>query len=225
MEEGVSQGCPLSPIFASLVITRLLRPLDALLKARASECLLAGNKGDDNNGGVTHLMGFVDDVSACVPLEDLQFLCDNFNNIGTPLGCFVNPMKTRILTSTSGQSPLSKIATVNPSLATSISDTITRYSTKPNNTTRDGPAIPVELTKGFRLLGSPIGSPDFANEFFDEQLINVQEAISLMTTTIIDPHTKLRLFSQCLIQKLPHLLGSDVLHHYDINHPPPTWTD
>ena len=32
-------------------------------------------------------------------------------------------------------------------------------------------------------------------------------------------------FSQCIIQKLPHLLGCDVLYHYDINLPPPTWTD
>ena len=134
-------------------------------------------------------------------------------------------MKTRILTSTSGRSPLDSLAILNPTLATSISNTIANYSTKPNTTDRDGPAIPVELTQGFRLLGSPIGSPDFANEFFDQQLISVQEAISLMTATITDPHTKLRLFAQCLIQKLPHLLGCDVLHHYDVNNPPPTWTD
>jgi hypothetical protein len=31
MEEGISQGCPLSPIFASLVVACLLKPLDHLL--------------------------------------------------------------------------------------------------------------------------------------------------------------------------------------------------
>jgi len=139
MEEGVSQGCPLSPIFASLVIARLLQPLDILLKERAQERLLTGNTGDDGHGGVTHLLGYVDDVSACVPLEDLQFLCDKFNCIGTPLGCFVNPMKTRILTSTSGLSPLPAITTLNPSLAASIQYTINKYSTKPNNIDPNGP--------------------------------------------------------------------------------------
>ena len=125
MEEGVSQGCPLSPIFASLVVARLLQPLDGLLlKARAAARLLAGYKGDDNYGGITHLLGFVDDVSACVPLEDLQFLCDNFASIGAPLGCFVNPMKTRILTSTSGHSPLPALSLTNPQLATTITNTI-----------------------------------------------------------------------------------------------------
>jgi hypothetical protein len=36
MAEGVSQGCPLSPIFASLVVACLLRPLDHLLRHRAT---------------------------------------------------------------------------------------------------------------------------------------------------------------------------------------------
>jgi hypothetical protein len=36
MEEGVGQGLPLSPIFASLVVACLLKPLDQLLKARAT---------------------------------------------------------------------------------------------------------------------------------------------------------------------------------------------
>jgi len=120
----------LSPIFASLVVARLLQPLDELLKSRANTRLLAGNTGDDESGGITHLLGYVDDVSACVPLEDLQFLCDNFATLGAPLGCFVNPMKTRILTSTSGHSPLPTLNLTNPQLATSISTTIAKYSTK-----------------------------------------------------------------------------------------------
>ena len=89
----------------------------------------------------------------------------------------------------------------------------------------NGPPLPVELTDGFHLLGSPIGSPAFSHDYFDTQLTAIQDAIELMSTNITDPHTKLSLFAQCLIQKLPHLLGSDVLHHYDITNPPPTWTD
>jgi hypothetical protein len=76
MEEGVSQGCPLSPIFASLVIANLLQPLDIELCKRATTWLLNGNPGNDGFGGITHLLGYVDDVSACILLADLQFLCD-----------------------------------------------------------------------------------------------------------------------------------------------------
>jgi hypothetical protein len=94
MEEGVSQGCPLSPIFASLVVANLLQPLDIELQERAATRLRNGDPGDDGFGGITHLLGYVDDVSACTPLADLKFLCDRFATIGAPIGCFVNPMKT-----------------------------------------------------------------------------------------------------------------------------------
>ena len=74
MVEGVSQGCPLSPIFASLVVSTLLQPLDIELREQAATRLRNGDPGDDGFGGITHLLGYVDDVSACVPLKDLQFM-------------------------------------------------------------------------------------------------------------------------------------------------------
>ena len=162
MEEGVCQGCPLSPIFALLVVAKLLQSLDIELCERAATRLHNGNSGGDGFGGITHLLGYVYDVSACVPLEDLQFACNQFATIGAPLGCFVNPMKTQILTSTSGHSPLPDLFHINPTLATSINDTISQYSIKPNDIDILGPPLPDELATGFRLLGSPIGSPAFA---------------------------------------------------------------
>jgi hypothetical protein len=162
MEEGVSQGCPLSPIFASLVVANLLQPLDIELRKRATARLLKGDPGDDGFGCITHLLGYVDGVSVCIPLADLQFLCDRFATIGAPLGCFVNPMKTRILTSTSGHSPVPDLFHLTRTLATSITDTISQYSTKPNDTDVLGPPLPAKLTTGFYLLGSLVGSPVFA---------------------------------------------------------------
>jgi hypothetical protein len=148
MEEDVSQGCPLSPIFASLVVSTLLQPLGIELREQAATRLRNGDPGDDGLGGITHLLGYVDDVSACVPLKELQFLCDRFATIGTPLGCFVNPMKTRILTSTSGHSPIPDLHYINPTLATTISDAISKYSTRPNDVDILGPPLPAELTNG-----------------------------------------------------------------------------
>jgi hypothetical protein len=161
MEEGVSQGCPLSPIFASFVVANLIQPLDIELPKRTTTQLLNGNPGNDGFGGITHLLGYVDDVSVCVPLADLQFLCNQFAIISAPLGCFVNPMKTRILTSTSGHSPIPDLFHLNPTLAISITDTISQYSTKPNDLDVLGPPLPAELTTGFRLLGSPVGFSAF----------------------------------------------------------------
>ncbi len=87
------------------------------------------------------------------------------------------------------------------------------------------PILPIKLTTGCRLRGSPIGSASFAKQYFNKQLNQVQQCIFLMTTAISGPQTRLQIFSQCLIQKLPHLLGSNVLYHYNISNPPPIWTD
>jgi hypothetical protein len=134
-------------------------------------------------------------------------------------------MKTRILTSTSGHSSLPDLFHINHTLATSINKTISQYSTKPNDIDILGPPLPAKLTTGFRLLGSPVGSPAFAREYFNTQLVEIQNCIAIMSTAITDPHTKLQLFSQCLIQKIPHLLGCDVLYHYNTDDPPPQdWT-
>jgi hypothetical protein len=137
MEEGISQGCPLSPIFASLVVTNLLQPFDIELCERAATPL---QNGDPD------LLGYVDAISTCVPLVDLKFLCNQFATIGAPLGCFVNPMKTYILTSTSGHSPPPDLHQLNPTLATSISNAISRYSTKMNNIDILDPPFPTKLT-------------------------------------------------------------------------------
>ena len=63
----------------------------------------------DRNENITHVFGYLDDVTTLVPLRNLLFFCQSFNKIGVPLGCFLNPEKTRILTSTSGSSILQDI--------------------------------------------------------------------------------------------------------------------
>jgi hypothetical protein len=101
------------------------------------------------------------------------------------------PYETRILTSTSGHSPLNTLSNLEPTLATSISNTIAKYSLQPNKSNHLAPPIPAELTSGFRLLGSPAGSPTFAREFFNDQLSNVQTKITLISEAITNPKTKL----------------------------------
>jgi hypothetical protein len=70
MKEGISQGCPLSPIFAFLIVANLFQPLDIELCKRTTTHLLNSNPGIDGLGGTTHLLGYVDDDSACIQLID-----------------------------------------------------------------------------------------------------------------------------------------------------------
>ena len=208
MKDGVNQGCPLSPIFATLVLHRVLKPLAQQLELRASERLRNGHKGDDGYGSLAHLFAYMDDISSTVAHEDVEFFCTEIERLGISRGCIVNPLKTRILTSCKGESILPELG---KHVAASIERTIARYSIKQN---KDDSYSPVELTSGFRLLGTPVGSQGFAHEFYNEQIDSVTTSLSSMMHAIRDTQTRLKLFSQCTSQKLPHLLDSDIMHNY-----------
>ena len=208
MKDGVNQGCPLSPIFATLVLHRVLKPLALQLEQRAAERLRQGNPGDDGYGSLAHLFAYMDDISSTVPHEDVEFFCTEIERLGSTRGCFVNPLKTRILTSCSGESILPKL---DQQTAETIERTIARFSIQQN---KDDSYSPVELTSGFRLLGTPVGSQAFAQEFYEEQIDTVTTSLMSMMQAIRDTQTQLKLFTQCMSQKLPHLLDSDIMHNY-----------
>jgi hypothetical protein len=46
--------------------------------------------------------------------------------------------------------------------------------------------------------------------FLSSRVEAVKESLRSLLTSITDEQTKLRLFSQCLLQSLPHLLSSDI---------------
>ena len=216
MEEGLNQGCPLSGIFAALVLDAILRPLDKMLRQRAQVRLLGGDSGDDGHGSITHFFGYVDDVSSMIPLVDIKFCMDMaaflFNEFNFPVNCY----KTRVLTSISGQSILEDLEAVNPSLAADLAYVLDNYSCK-KNPTPGGPDLREELTTGFRLLGSPVGSAEFAEKFFLERVAEVNDIVSKLHSNVPDLQTRMRLFTQCVITKTPHLLGADIMHNLPLN--------
>ncbi len=217
MEEGVNQGCPLSSIFAALVFNRVLEPLQASLNQRAANRVLNGDLGDDGLGSVTIITAFVDDSTKVVPLVDIDFFFRELNRLAPNRGCQLNRFKTRILTSTNGTSPIPAIRFTNPSLADELQAAINTYSVTAGPSPTD-PPIGVELLEGCRLLGAPVGSPKFAQQFFNERILAAIIDANKLTETVPDLQTRLRLFAQCTIHKIPHLLGYDVLHHLPLDY-------
>ena len=65
VKEDVSQGCPLSPLCASFVSPRLLKPINSLLREQAAARLDSVDPDDGGFGGISHLLGYVDDISSC----------------------------------------------------------------------------------------------------------------------------------------------------------------
>ena len=207
MKEGVNQGCPLSSIFAALVLNTILKPLDKALQDRAKTRLLLGDSGDDGQGSITHLLAYVDDNNALVPHQDIKFCIEKFEELAAPLGCKLNPSKTRILTSCNGSSILPALHSSNPALASSISSAIAKYSVSSTTNNSTTTTTPVEVTDGLRVLGAPVGSDSFATSFF-------RKTTSLRTTGHRHPHLQ----SSKPSNSPPHLLP---MHH--TTHPTPPW--
>jgi hypothetical protein len=125
------------------MVACLLGPIDKLLRERAAARLASGNPGNDDYGGISYLLSCVNNISTCVYLPNLAFLCNTLKTHGTSLGCFVNASKTRILMSCNGTSPLACITDANPSIGLSITQAITTFSNTPNPLDPTGPPLPV----------------------------------------------------------------------------------
>ncbi|KAL7529168.1 hypothetical protein ACHAWF_002864 [Thalassiosira exigua] len=75
-----------------------------MLKERATARLEDGHEGDGGHSGITHFGRWVNDLSAGVPLEDLEFCCEEMAKLGTPRCGVFNTMKMWIQTSCNGES-------------------------------------------------------------------------------------------------------------------------
>jgi hypothetical protein len=91
MKEGVNQGCPLSPIFATLDLHRILKSLEEKIQQQAAACLANGIPGNDGFGSLAHLFAYLDDISSTIALEHVQFFCKETNKLGTPCGSSSTP--------------------------------------------------------------------------------------------------------------------------------------
>jgi hypothetical protein len=54
------------------------------------------NKGDDGFGSQAHLFAHMDDISATVAHNEVEFFCNEIDKLGASQGRFINPAKTRI---------------------------------------------------------------------------------------------------------------------------------
>ena len=204
--EGFSQGCPLSPILAAIVLNYILKKVDAKLRAKANT--RKKSTSDDGLGGLAIILAYVDDANFLVPLEDVELLLTTFNEVALPLGAVMNTEKTRIMTSTTNQSILPALAKANPTVQASLLRAIQQFSRKKDDT---GEYTPYEETSGLRILGVPVGSPTYCKQFIMSKLESAKSDASKIINRLNDKQTKLRIFKTCTLHKMTHLFASDVL--------------
>ena len=78
VEEGFFQGCPVSPVFAAIVLNVILRKIQPQLETRARSRLSEGHPGDDGQGTLGLFMAYVDDVNVLLHHNDVEFFLDEF---------------------------------------------------------------------------------------------------------------------------------------------------
>ena len=171
VREGFSQGCPVSPLFAALVLNHILSKVNSDLIKVATRRKNTRNNLDDNKGGIPLILAYVDDVNALIPNCDVQLFLDLFKKYGEPLGALLNTEKTRILTSTSSTPTTEKLLhsgyASSRTIGNSLTQAIATYS-------KDKDGSPIKLTEGIRVLGSPVGSTTFCKQFIQQILDKVK---------------------------------------------------
>jgi hypothetical protein len=156
--EGFAQGCPVSPLFAAIVLNSIIQKIQPMLETKAKERLRNNDTGDDSQGTIGLIMAYVDDVNILLHHDDVEFFLDTFNKLATPLGGVLNVTKTRIMTSTSNKS-LVDIMLASPDenivrTGESLDRAITAYSKK----LEDGQLVKEEIVTGLRVLGAPLAT-------------------------------------------------------------------
>ena len=198
-EEGFPQGCPLSPLFACLLLLALTNKINKEQAARAAVRKTNGDDYDDGKGGVAHTASIMDDTSICLPHQDIDWFLQRFQQLGEPMGIQLNVTKTKILTSTSHESPLERLQ---PQHRSSLQHALHLLS--PNDPKA------AELTTGTRFLGQPIGSPTFAQTFIEQRLHNMESNLDKLNQ-MDDLQTRSSLFRYSFIPAILHLLPADIV--------------
>ena len=147
-EEGLSQGCPLSPVFTGIVLDRILRKLDRLMLQRAynhhRQCLRLGLFSDDDQGCIPIVMSYMDDINATVHIEDAAFFVHRLKFLGLPLSAVLNQDKNRVMKSTNGQKLTDLLRKSTNFYLCSTSEELLHMISQ--NSTKDG--VPHEITDG-----------------------------------------------------------------------------
>lgn len=154
---------------------------------------------DDGIRSRTICLSYINDTTAVIPYQDLQFFFDCLRALGCDLGCNVSAQKNEILTSTNNTSPMRHLSTQH---ANDLAYVLAEYCNGSEG----------EKTSGVRVLGTPIGNRQFVHEFQTKTIEKVLDVINSLHDTTNNMQSKFQILKTSIQLKLRYLQPSDVLH-------------
>jgi len=201
-QEGSSQGCPFAALLACLVMHDIVAPLNKELQARALQRKQNGMLDDDGMGSQAIVMSYIDDCTISIPYVDLKYFTNEFHKKGAPLGCILKMTKCKLITTTTGSSPLGHLP---QHLENDAHHVLITYC---------GGVEKGEETHGARILGVPIGNTNFVQIYQQKTLQKVRKAINSIQTLIPEhPQIATALFKFSIQHYTNHLIANDILHN------------
>jgi rRNA-processing protein FCF1 len=177
------------------VLNTIIKPIDKLLRQRAKTRLNQGRLGDDNNGGITNLLAYVDDLNCVIPHEDTYFFCKTFETLANNIGLRLNNNKSTILTNISNKSIIPLLSNDNKII---IKKSLREFTENK------------ETTDGIVILGFPIGNEKFINEKLNKISHKVTSCFKILENNLSDIQTIGQIFCTSLIPKFYYTLCADV---------------
>eukprot|EP00978_Attheya_sp_CCMP212_P046214 scaffold379391_cov30-Attheya_sp.AAC.1 len=191
MIEGFSQGCPLSLLFAALILHEILNDV----KIEEHDTRRLGNGRKAGTGGVEIMpIAFMDDTNILLPMDNVAWFLKRVRDLGAPVGIIIG--KDNI-------TGVSILPFLPPTQAASLKEAIDTFTNG-------------ECSTGLRILGSPLGSNVFQSAYtenFKETL--VKDTTSTMCVTLPGPQTVTQMYRECLVARVPFQLTADILTNVD----------
>ena len=98
------------------------------------------------------------------------------------------------------------------SIAASVKKAISKFSLEAATYRGRTVQRSAEVVDGMHLLKQPLGSSAYAKGFFQRKMKENSQDAEKLLDAVPDLQSALRLYSQCTLHKLPHLLGAEVMY-------------
>eukprot|EP00957_Ditylum_brightwellii_P176018 13403334-Ditylum_brightwellii.AAC.2 len=191
--EGFAQGCPLSSVFATLVLGELLKEL----RTSHLQRITTAHRPPSS---YAEALCYIDDGNIILDHADVLWFLEELEAVGSSVGAKINRSKTKIFTSTSGTSILPYITC--PQARASLTTAIGNYTSG-------------ETTDGVVILGVPIGSREFIANALEQFTQDFTEDTTKIMEEMEDAQTALQMYNQCILSRVPFRMIADVICNHD----------